>query len=311
MRDTYGGGDLPPTSGGKRKATGLRHSIRARSLRDDDEGPVATPAQPKREAVAPKRPVAPVKPQRRAPTPRYTPDADMPRWHELTRVDAGNRLTAETDLPVVDGDRNSTTVRAFDLLRTRLRQTTQEHGWTNIAVASPTRNCGNTFTAANLALSLSRISASRTVLMDMNLRHPSVAKAFDISPRGAMLDFLAGRTAIGDHMIRVSDTLALGLNTSPVDNAADTLQADQTARTLERMRAALQPELVIYDLPPMLVNDDIQAFLPQIDGVLLVSDGTQTVPRDLLACEKMLQDRVPLLGVVLNRARANSIPRYN
>jgi Mrp family chromosome partitioning ATPase len=94
-------------------------------------------------------------------------------------------------------------------------------------------------------------------------------------------------------------------------NAADTLQASQTAHTLERMQAALQPEMVIYDMPAMLAHDDVSAFLPNLDAVLLVSDGTRTMGRELAECERMLQGQVPLLGVVLNRARRNSIKRYS
>ncbi|MCX7559233.1 CpsD/CapB family tyrosine-protein kinase [Sulfitobacter sp. F26204] len=241
----------------------------------------------------------------------YQPDPNLPRWHELDQVEAGQDRRNDTALPVVDAARDSTSVRAFDLLRTRLRQTTQEHGWTNIAITTPTSGCGNTFTAVNLALSLSRISGSRTVLMDFNLRRPGIAKAFDITPRGAMRDFLMGHSPIGDHMVKVSETLALGLNNAVDNDAAETLQAAETAHTMERMRAALQPELVIYDMPAMLAHDDVSAFLPHLDGVLLVSDGTRTLGRELLECERMLENQVPLLGVVLNRARANSIPQYS
>ncbi len=241
----------------------------------------------------------------------YLASPALPRWHELRKVETGTRRANDTALPVVDGARDSASVRAFDLLRTRLRQTTQEHGWTNIAVTAPTSGCGNTFIAVNLALSLSRISGSRTMLMDFNLRKPGIAKAFDIAPNGSMNDFLAGHTEIGDHMVRVSDTLALGLNDAADTNASEILQAADTALTLERMRAALQPELVIYDMPAMLTHDDVSAFLPQLDGVLLVSDGTRTMGHQLMECERMLEGQVPLLGVVLNRARANSIQRYS
>lgn len=306
MRDSYISDELRSVlmgDGDRLPLPGMRHSIRPRR-------------------VAAKRPSAPETPDiveampedRQLSSARrdYVPQADLPRWHELAMVEAGSRRkTARTALPVVDGDRDSATVRAFDLLRTRLRQTTQEHGWVNIAVTAPTSGCGNTFTAVNLALSLSRIAGSRTVLMDLNLRAPGVAQTFDMTPRGSMQDFLAGRTPIGDHMVKVSDTLALGLNNAADHNSAETIQTAETAHTLERMRAALQPELVIYDMPAMLVHDDVSAFLPQLDGVLLVSDGTQTIGRELMECERMLDGQVPILGVVLNRARADSIPRYS
>ena len=304
MRDTYFSDDLQTDlkDNSLRAGTaGMRHSIRPRrTVAMPATEPVATPVI---KTVAQDRPLRTFETD-------YQPKPDMPRWHELSMVEAGTRRSARTSLPVVDAERDSTSVRAFDLLRTRLRQTTQEHGWTNIAITAPTSGCGNTFTAVNLALSLSRISGSRTVLMDLNLRDPGVAQAFDMTPRGSMQDFLAGRAAISDHMVKISDTLALGLNNAADHNSAETLQAAETADTLERMRASLQPELVIYDMPPMLAHDDVSAFLPQLDGVLLVSDGTQTMARELMECERMLEGQVPLLGVVLNRARANSIPQY-
>lgn len=202
--------------------------------------------------------------------------------------------------------------RAFDLLRTRLRQTVKQHGWTNIAVVSPTKGCGNTFTAAHLAASLSRVPSSRTVLMDFNMRKPGLARALDMDAgqNGDLRDFLAGDVAISDYITRVSDTLAVGLSATPQADAAEILQDPATAISLAEMRAALNPDIVLYDMPPLLAYDDTAAFLPQLDGVLLVSDGSQTMARHLAECERALEGQVPLLGVILNRARASSIERF-
>ena len=237
---------------------------------------------------------------------RYIGDDRAPRWQDLPIATPG----PGGDMPLVDDHRNSAAARAFDLLRTRLRQTTLEHRWVNIAVTAPTSGCGNSFSATNLALSLSRVPGSRTVLMDMNMRSPGLARAFDMQAPGAMSDLLSGQADLGKGMLRVSDTLALGLNDQPEVNAAEILQDSATAETLLRLRASLQPEIVLYDMPPMLEHDDLSAFLPQLDGVLLISDGTQTMARHLRECERMLEGQVPLLGIVLNRARASSLPKY-
>lgn len=283
--------DVLATFGGP----GMRHSIRPRRTVMDNEDefdgdlsfeeplPVAAPA-----------------------ITQYVSDDRAPRWQDLPIATPG----PGGDMPLVDDHRNSAAARAFDLLRTRLRQTILEHGWVNIAVTAPTSGCGNTFSATNLALSLSRVPGSRTVLMDMNMRNPGLARAFDTDAPGAMSDLLAGRTSLGQQMVRVSDTLALGLNDQPEVNAAEILQDSATAETLLRMRATLQPEIVLYDMPPMLEHDDLSAFLPQLDGVLLISDGSQTMARHLRECERMLEGQVPLLGIVLNRARASSLPKY-
>lgn len=202
--------------------------------------------------------------------------------------------------------------RAFDLLRTRLRQTSKQHGWTNIGIVSPTHGCGTTFTAANLAASLSRVPASRTILMDFNLRSPGIAQAFDMDagPPDDLSDFLAGDLVTGAYMVRANDTLAMGLSAVPTHAASEIMQDPATAISLARMRTALRPDMVLYDLPPMLSYDDTSAFLPHLDGVLLVSDATRTTAKHLAECERILQDQAPLLGVILNRARNSSIARF-
>ena len=278
---------------------GMRHSIRPRRTVIDHEDEFDGDFSEGDLTFEDSLPAAPA-------VSRYFGDDRAPRWQDLPIATPG----PGGDMPLVDDHRNSAAARAFDLLRTRLRQTTLEHRWVNIAVTAPTSGCGNSFSATNLALSLSRVPGSRTVLMDMNMRSPGLAHAFDMRAPGAMSALLSGRADLGKGMLRVSDTLALGLNDRAEVNAAEILQDSATAETLLRLRASLQPEIVLYDMPPMLEHDDLSAFLPQLDGVLLISDGSQTMARHLRECERMLEGQVPLLGIVLNRARASSLPKY-
>ncbi len=198
----------------------------------------------------------------------------------------------------------------FDILRTRLLQAMQERGWTKIAITSPTHGCGKTFVAANLALSLARRPSSRTVLLDLELRQPGLAKLLGLQDIGPIRDFLTSDQPLESHFRRVGRTLALGLNSTPMADAAETLQEPSTAQSLAAMMAQLEPDMVIIDAPPVLVNDDVLALLPQVDAVLLVVDGTKTTAEEVRACERLFADRCPLMGVVLNRAQDRSLRRY-
>ena len=248
-----------------------------------------------------------------AAAPLVLEETSQPRalgWNDIPMITEGLGNAMSPTPSTLPAERDNASARAFDLLRTRLRQTTLENGWVNIGITGPTAGCGSTFTASNLAQSLSRVAGSRSVLMDFNMRDPGIAQAFDLPAAGMMQDYLAGSVADQDHLLRVSDTLALGLNRSASRSAAEIMQDPKTHATLARMQQALNPDLVIYDLPPMLAFDDVSAFLPQLDAVLVVSDGTQTLSLELLECERMLDGQVPLLGVVLNRARKSSIRRF-
>lgn len=69
----------------------------------------------------------------------------------------------------------------------------------------------------------------------------------------------------------------------------------------------LEPDLMIFDLPPALASDDVLALAPQLDAVLLVIDGTQSAPDRVRACLRLFEGQVPVLGTVLNRARDRNL----
>lgn len=224
-------------------------------------------------------------------------------WERLPLVLPDAQTHAQSGAPLVDYHRDHPASKAFDLLRTRLMQALRQNGWSRIAVVAPTTGCGATFTAVNLALSLARVPSSRSVLVDLDQRKPGVAKALALQGDWPIRDFLAGRSLMEEHMVRLSDTLALALNSEVNQNASEQLHDHVAAAVLEDAEEELSPDVVLYDLPAMLEYDDLAAFLPQIDGVLLVADGTRTTKTQIEECERILDGQTPLLGVVLNRGR--------
>jgi len=224
-------------------------------------------------------------------------------WEDLKLVLPDARALARDGAPLVDYYRDHPTAKAFDLLRTRLMQALRQHGWTRIAIVAPTTGCGATFTAVNLALSLARVPGSRTLLVDLDQRNPGVARALGLSGDWQISDFLSARCLPEEHLIRCSETLALALNTQTNVNASEQLHDSITAAVLEDTEEELAPDVVLYDLPAMLEYDDPAAFLPHLDGVLLVADGTRTTKTQIEECERILDGQTPLLGVVLNRGR--------
>lgn len=239
-------------------------------------------------------------------TSRNLPARIGDEWPFLRMVSPGVRSRKMARAPLVNLHRDDPAAAAFDLLRTRLLQALRDNGWTRIGVTAPTGGCGATFTAVNLALSMARIQGSRTVLMDMNLRAPGIGAALDMRGAGNMRSFLCGAAPVRDAFLRVSETLALGLTQQPENNAAELLHDARTTAALQRMINQLRPGVVLYDLPPVLAHDDVSAFLPQVDGILLVADGTATTAAHIAACERVLDGHTRLLGVVLNRARQSS-----
>lgn len=191
---------------------------------------------------------------------------------------------------------------AFDLLRTQSLQAMSDRGWMRLAVTSPTRGCGATLVAANLALSFARRPASRAVLLDLDLAQPALDRVLGLGDVPPLRDFLLGDQPLESNFLRIGQTLALGLNGLSEPDPASVLLSPDAALALESLVTQLEPEIVIMDMPPALGGDEVIALRNQIDAVLLVADGTRTAPEEIRACERLFKDRIPLLGVVLNRA---------
>jgi protein-tyrosine kinase len=228
-------------------------------------------------------------------------------WESLNAVTldgdflAGNGLFTRTE--------DSAAGPAFDILRTRVAQAMAARGWKRIGITSPTHGCGKSFTAANLALSLARRPGSRTVLIDLDLRRPGLHRALGLTPHGPLREVLDGSQPMEGQFIRVGRSLALGLNAEPAQDAGDILHSKDTGQALAAIAFQLDPDLMIFDLPPTLVGDDVIAMADKMDAVLIVADGTKTTAKEIRACEALLEGRIPLLGVVLNHAQDSGIGR--
>lgn len=222
--------------------------------------------------------------------PRHTGDP----WSTLPMARASNPGAGDGDVAVE---------RAFDQLRTQLLKHLRAHALSRIAVASPTSGCGATFAAVNLARSFSAVPGLRTLLLDLNLHRPGIARKLRIDGPDDMRGFLSGRIRVRSHILRLSSTLAAGLASDSSQPAAGLLHSDACAMAIGRMLDDLNPDILLCDLPPVLERDDLSAFLPQVDGVVLVADATRTTPEQISECERLLTGQTRVLGVVLNLAR--------
>ena len=132
-----------------------------------------------------------IKPMKSEPDLERAPDT----WDRLGSIPVKEAHLEEHR--VISASRHNPAHVAFDVLRTRLVQGLAEKGWRRVVITSPTKDCGKTFISTNLAISLSRQERLRTVLMDLDLRNPSVAPLLGVEDPGTMGDFLRTRISIG------------------------------------------------------------------------------------------------------------------
>src|SRR5271167_4996421 len=79
-------------------------------------------------------------------------------------------------------EKDAAAVAAYSMLRTRLMHRVRAKQWTTIGVTSADQNDGKTLTALNLAISMAREKSREIVLLDMDMRNPSVFRTLGIRP---------------------------------------------------------------------------------------------------------------------------------
>lgn len=202
---------------------------------------------------------------------------------------------------IITYDKSSPAYVAFDSLRTRLLKVFRDNGWWRMAITSPTKGCGKTTVASNLAFSLARQPEVRSMLIDLDLRQPQIHQLLDQREPAEIERFLLGETAPEDYFRRVGANLALGLNSGRVQNPAELIQSPPAIAALDATWEKFHPHVAIFDMPPMLTCDDVLAFLPNVDCLLLVIGGGETKPSEVEECERLIADHTNFLGILLNK----------
>ena len=192
---------------------------------------------------------------------------------------------------------------SFDLMRTNLIRALRSNGWSRVAITSPTQGCGKSTVALNLAFSLARMADMRVLLLELDMRHPSMQGILGVEPGQNFAGMLASGTVDYSQIRRLGPNLAIGLNSKPMDSPAELLSATRTADIIDEIETKLRPDVILFDMSPMLANDDAISFLDQVDCALMVAAADETTVTDVDKCGKDLAKRTQVLGVVLNKCR--------
>lgn len=199
---------------------------------------------------------------------------------------------------------------SFNLLRTRVRAVMAANSWKSIGVTSPSPGCGKTMVGLNLAISLARGEELRTVLIDFDLKRPAVAPTLGVTATATVARVLSGDADFGDCFVQVSKGLTVGLGGGNVRESSELLRGPRTEELLDFIATNLSPDVIIFDMPPMGPSDDVLAFLPRIDGTLLVAAAGQTTVAEIDTCEQQISQHGQFMGVVLNKADAETKSYY-
>lgn len=200
---------------------------------------------------------------------------------------------------VAISNRQSFEAEQFRRLRHRLEELSITKGTKVVAVTSPASHDGKTLTAANLALSLSQARQARVLLIDADLRRPTVAPLFRMKATQGLMRALSVGGDMDGLLQRVPGaTLDVLTCERRRSDTYDVLTSPAFATLLEQARRT--HTMIVIDTPPIVPVPDANLLARLVDGYLLVV-AANTTPRKLLGEALMLLEPSSVLGLVFNR----------
>jgi capsular exopolysaccharide synthesis family protein len=218
--------------------------------------------------------------------------AEFPEFESLpVSIPPESRLVCLTD-------ENSLAAEKFRLLGVRLRQLQQTRPLKKILITSAIPNEGKSMVAANLACTLARKKQQRVLLIDGDLRRPSLARYFGLGGAQGLNEWLHNEPGSSANIYRL-DSAGLWIlpGGSTPHNPLELMQTGTLATLLEQLAGRF--DWIVIDTPPMIPLADTSVWARLVDGILLVVRRGTCEKRQL---EKTLEalDQSKLLGTLIN-----------
>jgi capsular exopolysaccharide synthesis family protein len=208
---------------------------------------------------------------------------------------------------------------AFHLIRAHLRYFNVDKELRTLLVASAVPGDGKTTVARHLASAAARMGA-RTLLVEADLRRPTMTQQLEIHAGAGLSDVLIGAVAMNDAIQSISldpgedasrtrtlDVLLAGPVLPP--NPGELIESRAMENLLDGVRSTY--DLVVIDTPPLTVVSDAFPLLGKVDGVIIVGRvGRNRRDVAVRLHETLLAAGAPLLGVVANGFKAGRLSSY-
>jgi Mrp family chromosome partitioning ATPase len=174
------------------------------------------------------------------------------KWLQKLRVEVSTSIEHPESRVILSEYQDDRIRSAYKMLRTRTLQRIRQNHWQVIGVTSPLQGDGKTLTSINLALSLAREVTLSVILLELDLRRPSMCTQFGVTPDKGLVDYLNGSADLEEVLFRPdgTDRIAILPNTVVFEDSSETLSSPQIADLVNKLRGSDPGRIIICDLPP-------------------------------------------------------------
>jgi exopolysaccharide/PEP-CTERM locus tyrosine autokinase len=171
-----------------------------------------------------------------------------------------------------------------------------------IMITSTTPGEGKSFVAANLAISLSQSIDEYVLLMDCDLRSPTIHSMFGYNDTYGLSEYLSKAKPLSSLLVNsFLDKLTILPAGQIPSNPSELLSSEQMRRLIHEVKLRYSDRYIIIDTPPPSLTSETSVISRQVDGIVIVIKQGQTRKKDILNVID-IYGREKILGVVYNFA---------
>jgi exopolysaccharide/PEP-CTERM locus tyrosine autokinase len=169
-----------------------------------------------------------------------------------------------------------------------------------IMVASAMSGEGKSLVAVNLASIIAAELHSHALLVDCDLRNPSLTRWFGLQEKKGLADYLIGEAEVQDLLIKTSiDKLSILSGGSIQENPVELVGSNKMKTLIQDLKSRYEDRYIIIDSSPILATTEPSVLNEIVDGIILVIKSGDT-PRETIQQAVRLLNKNKILGVVLN-----------
>ncbi|MFV8816183.1 CpsD/CapB family tyrosine-protein kinase [Haliea sp. E17] len=226
---------------------------------------------------------------------------ELRRGETCTRVEAPDKDTLLKSR-IVAAFEHDERAEPYRQLRTQILKKFREQGWRTLAITSAHADAGKSLTALNTAIALSRDVNQTVLLVDLDFKGPDLLGMLGLSTGAGLVEYLQDAVELQDILVNPGMERLTILPANPVSGAtSEILSSPQMKRALDEIVYRYDDRIIVFDLPPLLRDDDALVFVPYVDTTLLVVESGVTTPEEMERCIQLLEG-VDILGTILNKS---------
>ena len=211
-----------------------------------------------------------------------------------------SQLRQNRIIPICHGNAAADRIK---ILRTQVLNRMVKEGKNTLLITSANPGEGKTLTAINLAISISHEMDRTTLLVDSDLRKPSIHSYFGFESGPGLSDYLKNGARLSDLLVSPGiEKLVILPGGTPMTNSSELLGSPRMESLVKELKERYADRFIIFDSCSLLSYADPLVFSRFMDGILIVVEAEKTTRNDLKRTLEMLGDK-PVIGTLLNKYR--------